>query len=156
MPQLKFAYLAWLTDQRPKKKKPTNAVKSKLATGLTKKVKRLENDADNFLNEAGLRAFLRGYRVHQTDFMEQFTSFLIQAGQDSYVDLLTNQLRIYSVSTFEYLGLVQDMYQIMFETKNGRVAFYDSGVFQILVDICYGIADQAYSGSTNLEHLNTS
>jgi len=60
---------------------------------------------------------------------------------DNYIDLLTNQLRINSQNNFEYLGLVQDMYELMLATSSGRKAFIDSGVFNILIDICYSLAN---------------
>ena len=99
------------------------------------------SELENFLTEPGLKAFLRAYRKHSSDFMEQFIAFLIQAGMDNYIDLFTNQLRISSINNFEYLGLVQDMFELMLSTSGGRKAFIDSGVFNVLIDICYSLAN---------------
>ena len=66
---------------------------------------------------------------------------MIQAGKDNYIDLLTNQLNVNSANTNEYLGLIQDIYEIMFATTSGRNALIDSGAFHVLIDLCHSVAD---------------
>ena len=48
--------------------------------------------------------------------MEQFSLFLIQVGRENYIDMFTNHLVLNCESRSEYLGLIQDLYTIMFET----------------------------------------
>jgi len=80
---------------------------------------------------------------------------LISAGKDSYIDLLTNHLRLCSTNNFEFLGLFQDLYDVMIQTKNGRAAVIDSGVINVLIEICYKIADNTNPASINVDPLRS-
>jgi len=60
--------------------------------------------------------------------------------------LLTNHLRLNSFSNLEYLNLIQDIHPLMLSTKSGRTALIDSGVYNVIIDICFTIADNPING----------
>lgn len=69
--------------------------------------------------------------------------------------MLTNHLRLCSANNFEFLGLFQDLYEVMIQTKNGRSAMIDSGVINVLIEICYKIADNTNPASINVDPLRS-
>jgi len=83
--------------------KNANNIKPPKSPSPTRNVKKLEpllkasdnepKDLDQTLSEAGLATFLRAYKRHNQDFIEYFSAFLVQTGQNFYVELFTQHLR---------------------------------------------------------------
>ena len=142
---LRFNYLEWLTmtKKQPKVKPPKSPAKNP-KYGSEKKQK---PQFEHLLTEAGLKAFIRAYNRHYQYFIEPFGTFLKQAGKDSYIDLITNHLRLQSESNFNFLGIIQDLHTHYLETGENDAVFIESGVLNILIDICYTMADSNYNST---------
>lgn len=101
---LRFNYLEWLTMA---KKLPTSKPpKSPTKTSKYGSEKKQKAQFDHLLTETGLKAFIRAYNRHLKKFIEPFGTFIKQAGKDSYIDLITNHLRIQAESNFTFLGII--------------------------------------------------
>jgi hypothetical protein len=93
------------------------------------------------LNEQGLKAFIRAYKKGNHELLEAFAAFLVQAGQDNYVDLITNHLRTACQNNLQFLGLIQDLQDILFQTAAGKSMLIDTGVLTVLIDISISLSD---------------
>jgi hypothetical protein len=87
--------------------------------------------------ETGLKAFLRAHYRHGADFIESFGAFLVQASFNNYIEFFTHHLRINCDSNVHYLSVIQDVFNILIKTSNGRTALIDSGVMNLLIDIAF-------------------
>ena len=66
--------------------------------------------------EQGLKAFMRAHKRGNKEFIESFAKFLINAGQDNLIDLITNHLRVACDSTLQYLEVITDMQDVFFNS----------------------------------------
>jgi hypothetical protein len=91
--------------------------------------------------------FIRAYRNHENEVIETLTSSLIQYGRDNYVELFTYQLNAHSQDEQEYLRILQDTLPFLVSTSKGRLAFIDTGVINMIIDMCLSICESI--GSSN-------
>ena len=81
---LKHGFMDWLTAPRNKDVKLLGQSTTKRPPKPTYlDLKKLKKDSiDGFLQEPGLKAFIRAYRKHSSDYLDDFVRFLIRAGRD--------------------------------------------------------------------------
>lgn len=117
-------------------------------------LKKLKKDSiDGFLQEPGLKAFIRAYRKHSSDYLDDFVRFLIRAGRDDQIDLLTHHLRVNSENNIEFIGIFHEIHDNLFESPTGQLVLVDSGVISVFIDICFTITDNTLPGNINSDPL---
>ena len=85
--------------------------------------------------EQGLKAFIRAYKRGNSEYIESFAIFLIKAGQDNLVDLISNHLRSACDNTLQYLEVIQDMKETFFSNPLYKDSVVQSGLLNVLIDI---------------------
>jgi hypothetical protein len=68
---------------------------------------------------------------------------LIQAGEGNQIEMFTHHLRLNCANSLSYLELMHDMFDILNQTQSGRIAFIESGVLNVLIDMALQIAGTA-------------
>jgi hypothetical protein len=91
--------------------------------------------------EQGLKAFIRAYKRGIPEYIESMAIFLIKAGQDNLVDLISNHLRAASENTLQYLEVIQDIKETFFNNPLYNETVLQSGLLNVLIDILIQIAD---------------
>ena len=91
--------------------------------------------------EQGLKAFIRAYKRGNPEYIESMAIFLIKAGQDNLVDLISNHLRAASENTLQYLEVIQDIKETFFNNPLYNETVLQSGLLNVLIDILIQIAD---------------
>ena len=86
---------------------------------------------------------MRAQVRHPTEFIDQFALFLIQAGEGNHIEMFTHHLRLNCANNLSYLELMHDMFDILNQTQSGRIAFIESGVLNVLIDMALQIAGTA-------------
>jgi hypothetical protein len=88
-------------------------------TFLDLKKLKSKDSVEGFLQESGLKAFIRAYRKHQADYIDEFVKFLIRVGRDDQIGMLTHHLRVNSSNNVEFLGIFQDIHENLFDSPTG-------------------------------------
>lgn len=104
-------------------------------------------ELDGYVGESGLLGFIRAHRNHETELIETLTATLIQFGRDNYVELFTFQLKTHSQDELEYLRILQDTLPFLVSTSKGRLAFIETGVVHMLIDMCLSISESVRSSN---------
>ena len=68
---------------------------------------------------------------------------MIQAGEGNQIEMFTHHLRLNCANSLSYLELMHDMFDILNQTQSGRIAFIESGVLNVLIDMALQIAGTA-------------
>jgi hypothetical protein len=134
----------WLTTAQSD---ATPAQNASLTKTKQSKHSKAQLELDSYVGESGMLGFIRAYRNHENEVIETLTSSLIQYGRDNYVELFTYQLNAHSQDEQEYLRILQDTLPFLVSTSKGRLAFIDTGVINMIIDMCLSICESI--GSSN-------
>lgn len=118
--QIMHAFWDWLafeqsaaSAQSPVRQQPQSPGKLR---GPRKSINAQKQEKDQFLQEQGMKSFLRAFQKQQGQMVEQFCAFLIVAGTDNYVELFMRVMRDASLSQHQYLGTVLEFYEVLCKT----------------------------------------
>jgi len=68
-------------------------------------------------------------------------------GTDNYVELFLKNLFEASDTQHAYLAIIHELHEVLCKTQSGKKAFIQSGVFNMILDMCFQAADDVAEGT---------